>query len=205
MNFKYALIFLAAFLLSACASLNDPFEIFKSHTPSIETSQVIDENRFIEEFSIKAKFAYSIDSKGGSGRLIWRYENNQDEIDIFSPFNNQIAKIIFSTKEKKIIDANGKILSGDDFDHYIQSLFGKNISPDLFRHLITNHIERIKDLHREDNQLNRATHFYNDEWNIVINAFRTQDKLTIPSKISISQGTFSFNFIVEEIINIAGK
>lgn len=205
MNFKYALIFLAAFLLSACASLNDPFEIFKSHTPSIETSQVIDENRFIEEFSIKAKFAYSIDSKGGSGRLIWRYENNQDEIDIFSPFNNQIAKIIYSTKEKKIIDANGKILSGDDFDHYIQSLFGKNISPDLFRHLITNHIERIKDLHREDNQLNRTTHFYNDEWNIVINAFRTQDKLTIPSKISISQGTFSFNFIVEEIINIAGK
>ena len=205
MNFKYALFFLAAFLLSACASLNDPFEIFKSHTPSIETSQVIDENRFIEEFSIKAKFAYSIDSKGGSGRLIWRYENNQDEIDIFSPFNNQIAKIIFSTKEKKIIDANGKILSGDDFDHYIQSLFGKNISPDLFRHLITNHIERIKDLHREDNQLNRTTHFYNDEWNIVINAFRTQDKLTIPSKISISQGTFSFNFIVEEIINIAGK
>jgi outer membrane biogenesis lipoprotein LolB len=205
LNFKYALIFLAAFLLSACASLNDPFEIFKSHTPSIETSQVIDENRFIEEFSIKAKFAYSIDSKGGSGRLIWRYENNQDEIDIFSPFNNQIAKIIYSTKEKKIIDANGKILSGDDFDHYIQSLFGKNISPDLFRHLITNHIERIKDLHREDNQLNRTTHFYNDEWNIVINAFRTQDKLTIPSKISISQGTFSFNFIVEEIINIAGK
>jgi outer membrane biogenesis lipoprotein LolB len=205
LNFKYALIFLAAFLLSACASLNDPFEIFKSHTSSIETSQVIDENRFIEEFSIKAKFAYSIDSKGGSGRLIWRYENNQDEIDIFSPFNNQIAKIIFSTKEKKIIDANGKILSGDDFDHYIQSLFGKNISPDLFRHLITNHIERIKDLHREDNQLNRTTHFYNDEWNIVINAFRTQDKLTIPSKISISQGTFSFNFIVEEIINIAGK
>ena len=205
MNFKYALIFLAAFLLSACASLNDPFEIFKSHTPSIETSQVIDENRFIEEFSIKAKFAYSIDSKGGSGRLIWHYENNQDEIDIFSPFNNQIAKIIFSTKEKKIIDANGKILSGDDFDHYIQSLFGKNISPDLFRHLITNHIEQIKDLHREDNQLNRTTHFYNDEWNIVINAFRTQGKLTIPSKISISQGTFSFNFIVEEIINIAGK
>jgi outer membrane biogenesis lipoprotein LolB len=205
LNFKYALIFLAAFLLSACASLNDPFEIFKSHAPSIETSQVIDENRFIEEFSIKAKFAYSIDSKGGSGRLIWRYENNQDEIDIFSPFNNQIAKIIFSTKEKKIIDANGKILSGDDFDHYIQSLFGKNISPDLFRHLITNHIERIKDLHREDNQLNRTTHFYNDEWNIVINAFRTQDKLTIPSKISISQGAFSFNFIVEEIINIAGK
>lgn len=205
MNFKYALIFLAAFLLSACASLNDPFEIFKSHTPSIETSQVIDENQFIEEFSIKAKFAYSIDSKGGSGRLIWRYENNQDEIDIFSPFNNQIAKIIFSTKEKKIIDANGKILSGDDFDHYIQSLFGKNISPDLFRHLITNHIEQIKDLHREDNQLNRTTHFYNDEWNIVINAFRTQGKLTIPSKISISQGTFSFNFIVEEIINIAGK
>ena len=205
MNFKYALIFLAAFLLSACASLNDPFEIFKSHAPSIETSQVIDENRFIEEFSIKAKFAYSIDSKGGSGRLIWRYENNQDEIDIFSPFNNQIAKIIFSTKEKKIIDANGKILSGDDFDHYIQSLFGKNISPDLFRHLITNHIERIKDLHREDNQLNRTTHFYNDEWNIVINAFRTQDKFTIPSKISVSQGAFSFNFIVEEIINIAGK
>ena len=205
MNFKYALIFLAAFLLSACASLNDPFEIFKSHAPSIETSQVIDENRFIEEFSIKAKFAYSIDSKGGSGRLIWRYENNQDEIDIFSPFNNQIAKIIFSTKEKKIIDANGKILSGDDFDHYIQSLFGKNISPDLFKHLITNHIERIKDLHREDNQLNRTTHFYNDEWNIVINAFRTQDKLTIPSKISVSQGAFSFNFIVEEIINIAGK
>ncbi len=107
--------------------------------------------------------------------------------------------------KKKIIDSNGKVLSGDDFDHYIQALFGKNISPDLFRNLITNHIERIKDLHKEDNQLNRATHFYNDEWKIVINAFKTQDKLTIPSKISISQGTFNFNFIVEEIINIAGK
>jgi outer membrane biogenesis lipoprotein LolB len=204
-NFKYALIFLLAFLLSACASLNDPFEIFKSHPPSIEISQVSDENQFIEEFSIKAKFAYSIDSKGGSGRLIWRYENNQDEIDIFSPFNTQIAKIIYSAQEKKIIDAHGKILSDDDFDHYIQTLFGKNISPDLFRHLITNHVELIKDLRREDNQFNRATHFYNDEWDIVINAFKTQDKLTIPSKISISQGTFNFNFIVEEIINIAGK
>ena len=205
MNFKYALIFLAVSLLSACASLQDPFEVFKSHVPSIETSQAIDENRFVEEFSLKAKFAYSIESKGGSGRLIWRYKNNQDEIDIFSPFNNQIAKIIYSTKEKKIIDANGKILSGDDFDHYIQSLFGKNISPDLFRHLITNHIERIKNLHKEDNQFNRTTHFYNDEWDIVIHAFKTQDKLTIPSKISITQGTFSLNFIVEEIINIAGK
>jgi len=205
LNFKYALFFLAAFILSACASLNDPFEIFKSQTSSIETSQAIDENRFIEKFSIKAKFAYSVDSKGGSGRLIWRYENNQDEIDIFSPFNSQIAKIIYSDKEKKIIDANGKILAGDDFDHYIQNLFGKNISPDLFRDLITNHAERIQYLHREDNRLNRATHFYNDEWNIVINAFKTQNKLTIPSKILISQGTFSFNFIVEEIINIAGK
>ena len=205
MNFKYAQFFLAPFFLSACATLNDPFEIFKSHAPTIETSQAINENRFIEEFSIKAKFSYSVDSKGGSGRLIWRYENNQDEIDIFSPFNNQIAKIIYSAKEKKIIDANGKVLSDDDFDHYIQTLFGKNISPDLFRHLITNHIERIKDLHKEDNQLNRATHFYNDEWKIVINAFKTQDKHTIPSKISISQGTFNFNFIVEEIINIAGK
>jgi outer membrane biogenesis lipoprotein LolB len=205
LNFKYALIFLAAFFLSACASINDPFEIFKTHAPSIETSQAINENRFIEEFSIKAKFAYSIDSKGGSGRLIWRYENNQDEIDIFSPFNNQIAKIIYSDKEKKIIDVNGKILSGHDFDHYIQTLFGKNISPDLFRHLITNHVEQIKGLHREENQFNRTTHFYNDEWNIVINAFRTQNKLTIPSKISISQGGFSFNLIVEEIINIAGK
>jgi outer membrane biogenesis lipoprotein LolB len=205
LNFKYALFFLAAFILSACTSLNDPFEIFKSQTSSIETSQVIDENRIIEKFSIKAKFAYSVDSKGGSGRLIWRYEDNQDEIDIFSPFNSQIAKIIYSDKEKKIIDANGKILSGDDFDHYIHNLFGKNISPELFRDLITNHAERIQYLHREDNRLNRATHFYNDEWNIVINAFKTQDKLTIPSKISISQGTFSFNFIVEEIINIAGK
>ena len=205
MNFKYAQFFLAPFFLSACATLNDPFEIFKSHAPSIETPQAINENRFIEEFSIKAKFSYSVDSRGGSGRLIWRYENNQDEIDIFSPFNNQIAKIIYSAKEKKIIDANGKVLSDDDFDHYIQTLFGKNISPDLFRHLITNHIERIKDLHKEDNQLNRATHFYNDEWRIVINAFKTQGKHTIPSKISISQGTFNFNFIVEEIINIAGK
>lgn len=205
MNFKYALIFLATFFLSACATVNDPFEIFKSHAPSIETSQVVDENRFIEAFSLKAKFAYSIDSKGGSGRLIWRYENNEDEIDIFSPFNNQIAKIIYSAKEKKIIDTNGKILSGDDFDHYIQSIFGKNISPDLFRHLITNHVERIKDLHKEGNQFNRAKHFYNDEWDIVINAFKTQDKFTIPSKISISQGTFSFNFFVEEIINVAGK
>lgn len=205
MNFKYAQFFLAPFFLSACATLNDPFEIFKSHAPSIETPQAINENRFIEEFSIKAKFSYSVDSRGGSGRLIWRYENNQDEIDIFSPFNNQIAKIIYSAKEKKIIDANGKVLSDDDFDHYIQTLFGKNISPDLFRHLITNHIERIKDLQKEDNQLNRATHFYNDEWKIVINAFKTQDKHTIPSKISISQGTFNFNFIVEEIINIAGK
>ena len=205
MNFKYAQFFLAPFFLSACATLNDPFEIFKSHAPTIETSQAINENRFIEEFSIKAKFSYSVDSKGGSGRLIWRYENNQDEIDIFSPFNNQIAKIIYSSKEKKIIDVNGKVLSGNDFDHYIQTLFGKNISPDLFRHLITNHIEQIKDLHKEDNQLNRATHFYNDEWRIVINAFKTQGKHTIPSKISISQGTFNFNFIVEEIINIAGK
>ncbi len=75
----------------------------------------------------------------------------------------------------------------------------------MFRHLITNHIVRIKALHKEDNQWNRGTHFYNDEWKIVINAFKTQDKLTIPSKISISQGTFSFIFIVEEIINIAGK
>ncbi|MEK0411599.1 MAG: hypothetical protein EB109_01625 [Methylophilaceae bacterium] len=205
MNFKYALIFLAVSLLSACASLQDPFEVFKSHVPSIETSQAIDENRFIEEFSIKAKFAYSIESKGGSGRLIWRYKNNQDEIDIFSPFNNQIAKIIYSTKEKKIIDANGKILSGVEFDQYVNGLFGKNISPDLFRHLITNHVERIKNLHKEDNQFNRTTHFYNDEWDIVIHAFKTQDKLTIPSKISITQGTFSLNFIVEEIINIAGK
>ena len=205
MNFKYALIFLAVSLLSACASLQDPFEVFKSHVPSIETSQAIDENRFIEEFSIKAKFAYSIESKGGSGRLIWRYKNNQDEIDIFSPFNKQIAKIIYSTKEKKIIDANGKILSGVEFDQYVNGLFGKNISPDLFRHLITNHVERIKNLHKEDNQFNRTTHFYNDEWDIVIHAFKTQDKLTIPSKISITQGTFSLNFIVEEIINIAGK
>lgn len=205
MNFKYALIFLAVSLLSACASLQDPFEVFKSHVPSIETSQAIDENRFIEEFSLKAKFAYSIESKGGSGRLIWRYKNNQDEIDIFSPFNNQIAKIIYSTKEKKIIDANGKILSGVEFDQYVNGLFGKNISPDLFRHLITNHVERIKNLHKEDNQFNRTTHFYNDEWDIVIHAFKTQDKLTIPSKISITQGTFSLNFIVEEIINIAGK
>ncbi len=205
MNLFSALFLVAALFFSGCSTLSDPFEIFKSHSPAIETLQAIDENRFIEKFSIKAKFAYSVDSKGGSGRLIWRYENNQDEIDIFSPFNSQVAKIIYSSNDKRIIDANVKVLSGDDFDRYIQSLFGKNISPDLFRHLITNHVDQIKNLHKDENQLNRTTHFYNDEWNILINAFKTQDGLTIPSKISITQGTFSFNFIVEEIINIAGK
>jgi len=198
-------MFVAALFLSGCAALNDPFEIFKNRSSVIETSQVIDENRFINQFSIKAKFSYSLDSKGGSGRLIWRYENNQDEIDIFSPFNNQVAKIIYSSNEKRIIDSNGKVLSGDDFDQYIQSLFGKNISPDLFRHLITNHVDRIKNLRKNENQLNRPTHFYNDQWNILITAFKTQDGFAIPSKISITQGKFSFNFIVEEIINIAGN
>jgi len=198
-------MFVAALFLSGCATLNDPFEIFKKRSSVIETSQVIDENRFINQFSIKAKFSYSLDSKGASGRLIWRYENNQDEIDIFSPSNNQVAKIIYSSNEKRIIDANGKVLSGDDFDQYIQSLFGKNISPDLFRHLITNHVDRIKNLHKDESQLNRPTHFYNDQWNILITAFKTQDGFAIPSKISITQGKFSFNFIVEEIINIAGK
>ena len=198
-------MFVAALFLSGCAALNYPFEIFKNRSSVIETSQVIDENRFINQFSIKAKFSYSLDSKGGSGRLIWRYENNQDEIDIFSPFNNQVAKIIYSSNEKRIIDSNGKVLSGDDFDQYIQSLFGKNISPDLFRHLITNHVDRIKNLRKNENQLNRPTHFYNDQWDILIAAFKTQDGFAIPSKISITQGKFSFNFIVEEIINIAGN
>ncbi len=196
---------MAALFLSGCITLNDPFEIFRNHSPAIEASQVIDEYRSIDQFSIKAKFAYSLDSKGGSGRLIWRYENNQDEIDIFSPFNNQVAKIVYSSNDKHIIDANGKVLSGDDFDHYIQSLFGKNISPDLFRYLITNQVDRIKNIRKDENQLNRPTHFYNDEWNILITAFKTQDGFTIPSKISINEGKFSFNFIVEEIINIAGK
>jgi outer membrane biogenesis lipoprotein LolB len=205
LNFSSTSLLVIVFFFSGCTTLNDPFEIFRSHLPAIETSQAIDENRFIEKFSIKAKFSYSIDSKGGSGRLIWHYENNQDEIDIFSPFNTQVAKIIYSSHDKHIIDANGKVLSGDDFDHYIESLFGKNISPDLFRNLITNHVDRIKNLRKDENQLNRATHFYNDEWNILINAFKTQDGYTVPSKISITQGTFSFNFIVEEIINIAGK
>jgi len=195
----------AALFLSGCITLNDPFEIFRNHSPAIQASQVIDEYRSIDQFSIKAKFAYSLDSKGGSGRLIWRYENNQDEIDIFSPFNNQVAKIVYSSNDKHIIDANGKVLSGDDFDHYIQSLFGKNISPDLFRYLITNQVDRIKNIRKDENQLNRPTHFYNDEWNILITAFKTQDGFTIPSKISINEGKFSFNFIVEEIINIAGK
>ena len=196
---------MAALFLSGCITLNDPFEIFRNHSPAIQASQVIDEYRSIDQFSIKAKFAYSLDSKGGSGRLIWRYENNQDEIDIFSPFNNQVAKIVYSSNDKHIIDANGKVLSGDDFDHYIQSLFGKNISPDLFRYLITNQVDRIKNIRKDENQLNRPTHFYNDEWNILITAFKTQDGFTIPSKISINEGKFSFNFIVEEIINIAGK
>ena len=198
-------MFVAALFLSGCATLNDPLEIFKKHSSAIETSQVVDEYRSIEQFSIKAKFAYSLDANGGSGRLIWRYENNQDEIDIFSPFNNQVAKIIYASNDKRIIDANGKVLSGDDFDHYIQSLFGKNISPDLFRYLITNHVDRIKNMHKDENQLNRPTHFYNDEWNILITAFKTQGGFAIPSKISITQGKFSFNFIVEEIIHIAGK
>ena len=196
---------MAALFLSGCITLNDPFEIFRNHSPAIEASQVIDEYRSIDQFSIKAKFAYSLDSKGGSGRLIWRYENNQDEIDIFSPFNNQVAKVIYSSNDKRIIDANGKVLLGDEFDYYIQSLFGKNISPDLFRYLITNQVDRIKNIRKDENQLNRPTHFYNDEWNILITAFKTQDGFTIPSKISITQGKFSFNFIVEEIINIAGK
>ncbi len=205
MNLKNALILIVTFFLTACSTFNNPLDIFKSSVPVIETSQVPDANQPIEQFTIKAKFAYSRDSKGGSGRLIWRYENNQDEIDIFSPFNNQIAKIIYAPNEKKIIDTNGKILSGNDFDQYIESLFGKNIQPDLFRHLITNNVERIKDLRKEDNGVNRTTHFYNNEWNIVIDAFKTQDNLTIPSKISLTHDTFSFNFILEEIISIAGK
>jgi hypothetical protein len=60
-------------------------------------------------------------------------------------------------------------------------------------------------MQKDENQPNRTNHFYNDEWNILITAFKTQGGFAIPSKISITQGKFSFNFIVEEIINIAGK
>ena len=92
---------MAALFLSGCITLNDPFEIFRNHSPAIQASQVIDEYRSIDQFSIKAKFAYSLDSKGGSGRLIWRYENNQDEIDkATSIYFLASSKLIFlSAKE----------------------------------------------------------------------------------------------------------
>jgi outer membrane lipoprotein LolB len=123
---RIAVFLLVSLVLSACqhapvspsaiptneAKLDD---LAKQHAQQLET---------IQTFKLESKIAIQHAGKGHSGRLLWQHATELDQLQLLSPFGQQVAVIERTAQQASLIDQQQRTHTAPNVETLTQELLG---------------------------------------------------------------------------------
>ena len=116
-------IIVATLFLLFLSSCSLPFLKKNTHNLSYEEYKDALPKKITKKFKLNGKLSLFINETGQTGKILWRYQDNIDSIDILNPFNTKVAEINLYELEKKVILKFSKE-NDRDSEELISKIFG---------------------------------------------------------------------------------
>lgn len=90
-------------------------DLAKQHAQQLEA---------IQAFKLESKIAIQHGVKGYSGRLLWQHMADQDQLQLLSPFGQQVALIERTTQQASLLDQQQRTHTAPNVETLTQQLLG---------------------------------------------------------------------------------
>ena len=185
---RITLVTLFAFFLSSCSI---PFLKQDAEILSYEEYKNALPTKITNEFKLKGKLSLFVNNEGQTGKILWRFKDNKDTIQILNPFNTKIAEIILFEPDKKVIL---KLSKNDNKDSkkLISKIFGKKENIFLLKEFIVNPPLKLS------NKINITIKYKN--WNIYYQGNKVIRGRLLPNTIEFEKANIRLKVFIADWI-----
>jgi outer membrane lipoprotein LolB len=200
-------LLMAILALSACASINtNPTSAdLKNSAPPVsealipppEAAQHQAQLEAIKDFKIEGRLGVQSQGQGVSGNIHWSHSQENDVIDLYSPFGNKIAAIV-KTPDGVSLDAqDGKTVKAEDAETLTELTLGWRLP-----------ISKLSDwiLGRPANGLatglvwdekGHLSKMTQDGWELSFLQYKSESHPFLPSKINMRNPKMNLRIVIE--------
>ncbi len=163
---KHLLLAFAALFLSACTTFAPLLPVQNSEFASEKAADFP-----TEFFTLNARFSVNVTNEktqspqNHSGKMTWRHFDKGDEILLFSPFGQTVAKLEIDPIEARLTLSDGRIFSEKDSAQLTQNVLGFSLPIAQLQNWVRGKKSEADDNWEEDAQ-NRLIHLVSGDWQI---------------------------------------
>ncbi len=171
--------------------------IIESQTIPAEAQQHQAEIARITNFKIKGRMGVQIENHGVSGNIHWKHSNDNDIIDLISPFGNKIADIVKNDTGVSLTTKDGKTLKAPDVESLTELTLGWRLPlAKLSDWIIGRPGKGVVTSYTFDEKGNLSK-FSEDGWEISYMQYQNEIQPILPSKINLSNPKMNVRIVIE--------
>lgn len=123
---RYAVFLSFSVLLNACQHASVSPSVTPSNTVPVDelTKRHAQQLTAIQTFKLESKIAIQHAGKGHSGRLLWQHAPTQDQLQLLSPFGQQVAVIERTAQQASLVDQQQRTHTASNVETLTQALLG---------------------------------------------------------------------------------
>lgn len=201
---QYRLFWLVlALLTQSCAQLT-PQSIPQVRAANVSHFEGLKE---IKLFQLQGRIGIQNAGQGFSGKIHWLHKPTQDEIDLFSPFGSQIARIEKTDEQITFSNDQGDHAVAQNEKSLMQKQLGWYVPIEALvdwslgrTHHFSDKAERIHSISASETQIDeqgRFKSFLQDGWRIEYQDYQHTQGYDLPSKLTLRKDDLYLKLIIE--------
>jgi len=157
-----------------------------------------------DSFNLLGRISIQNEHQRHSGRISWQHTNISDEILLFSPFGQVVAKILRDRDSARLITSKQEIFYASDIEDLTEEILGWRLPLNGLQYWIQGHhspfTASAKDINHED----RVIAIRQDAWHIRYNSFfpNQQEQIARPRILELNYQDLKIRMVVDNWENI---
>ncbi len=198
---KLLLSITAALLLSNCATTNQQSANPVNNTkPQLLHQQHMDNIANIKQFSLNGRLGIVKQPKGASGRIKWQHLTDEnDNIQIFSPFGKKIASIVKTADQVTLTQKNGKSMREKDIETLTEKALGFRLPLTGLKHWALGKPTKNSIVNYMTwDETGSVRTLQQDGWNIEYSDYKKNGRYFLPRKIVLKNKQLKLKLRIDE-------
>ena len=187
-------------LLQGCAALQQQTAVKTIFTEPVADTQNVKSGAF----NLIGRISIQNEHQRHSGRVSWQHSNINDEISLFSPFGQVVAKIFRDQDSARLITSKQETFYAADIENLTEEILGWRLPLNGLQYWIQGHHSPLTASAKDINHENRVIAIRQDNWHIRYNSFFPDqlEKTARPRILELNYQDLKIRMVVDNWENI---
>ncbi len=199
--FSWKFIISLLLLVQGCASLQQQKAIKTVFTEPAADIQNIKS----DAFNLIGRISIQNEHHRHSGRISWQHSEIDDEISLFSPFGQVVAKILRNRNDARLITSKQEVFYATNIEQLTEDILGWRLPLNGLQYWIQGHHSPLTASEKDINQEDRVIAIRQDNWHIRYNSFfpNRPEQIARPRILELNYQDLKIRMVVDnwEIID----